>query len=172
MDTDGYAPGAQASRGKNDERMKSAITEALTEFARERMMPGYMGIVRTFARLLARSEDRMDKVNDMTGRLIEATDDVKVAYTTHVASLQESRDTSQKANADLVDSNERLVRMLDAANEKIARRDARIEQLEEKYWKLQDDYRRLAESLTGSRNTYTVGCNNGNGGAVDSKLNL
>ena len=112
---------------------------------------------------------------------------METAYTSHVSSLQSSRDTSQKNNARLIKANERMTRMMETARADYAKERDRFlgiintlednmkalkEQLHsatDKYWKLQEDYRRLAESLTGSRNTYTIGCNNG--GSADSNFN-
>ena len=141
-------------------------------------------------KMLERSEARIDRTNTMTEKLVDACKSVETAYASHVASLQSSRDISQRNNARLIAANERMTRMTrmmetamaDSAKER-ERFDNLIDDLEEsmkslkeglhkstdKYWRLQEDYRRLAECLTGSRN-YTIGCNNA--GDVNSKTNL
>lgn len=134
-------------------------------------------------KMLERSEARIDRTNTMIEKLVDACKSVETAYTSHVASLQSSRDISQRNNAKLITANERMTRMMDTARADSAKERERfhnlIDDLEEsmkslkeelhkstdKYWRLQEDYRRLAESLTGSRN-YTIGCNNG--GSADS----
>lgn len=131
--------------------------------------------------MLERSEARIDRTSRITEELTRACKSVEAAYTSHVSSLQFSRDTSQKNNAKLISLLDRLTSSFTKESEDKQRR---IEMLEadknalraqlhsatDRYWKLQEDYRRLAESLTGSRNTYTIGCNNG--GSADSKLKV
>lgn len=142
---------------------------------------GYESGVKIFLEMLERSEARIDRTSRITEELTRACKSVETAYTSHVSSLQFSRDTSQKNNAKLISLLDRLTSSFTRESEDKQRR---IEMLEadknalraqlhsatDRYWKLQEDYRRLAESLTGSRNTYTIGCNNG--GSADSKLKV
>lgn len=142
---------------------------------------GYESGVKIFLEMLERSEARIDRTSRITEELTRACKSVETAYTSHVSSLQFSRDTSQKNNAKLISLLDRLTSSFSKESEDKQRR---IEMLEadknalraqlhsatDRYWKLQEDYRRLAESLTGSRNTYTIGCNNG--GSADSKLKV
>lgn len=142
---------------------------------------GYESGVKIFLEMLDRSEARIDRTSRITEELTRACKSVETAYTSHVSSLQFSRDTSQKNNAKLISLLDRLTSSFTKESEDKQRR---IEMLEadknalraqlhsatDRYWKLQEDYRRLAESLTGSRNTYTIGCNNG--GSADSKLKV
>ena len=142
---------------------------------------GYESSVKIFLEMLERSEARIDRTSRITEELTRACKSVETAYTSHVSSLQFSRDTSQKNNAKLISLLDRLTSSFTKESEDKQRR---IEMLEadknalraqlhsatDRYWKLQEDYRRLAESLTGSRNTYTIGCNNG--GSADSKLKV
>lgn len=142
---------------------------------------GYESGVKIFLEMLERSEARIDRTSRITEELTMACKSVETAYTSHVSSLQFSRDTSQKNNAKLISLLDRLTNSFTKESEDKQRR---IEMLEvdknalraqlhsatDRYWKLQEDYRRLAESLTGSRNTYTIGCNNG--GSADSKLKV
>nr|DAI60439.1 MAG TPA: hypothetical protein [Caudoviricetes sp.]DAK76907.1 MAG TPA: hypothetical protein [Caudoviricetes sp.]DAK90103.1 MAG TPA: hypothetical protein [Caudoviricetes sp.] len=142
---------------------------------------GYESGVKIFLEMLERSEARIDRTSRITEELTRACKSVETAYTSHVSSLQFSRDTSQKNNAKLISLLDRLTSSFTKESEDKQRR---IEMLEadknalraqlhsatDRYWKLQEDYRRLAESLTGSRNTYTIGCNNG--GSADSKLKV
>ena len=137
-------------------------------------------VVKLFSDMLERSEARIDRTSRIVEELTKACKAVEIAYTSHVSSLQSSRDTSQKNNAKLITLIDRLTSSFTKENEDKQRR---IEMLEadklalkeqlhsatDKYWKLQEDYRRLAESIT-SRGNYTIGCNNG--GSVNSKLNI
>lgn len=152
-DSDGYALGSE----KLGAEIRSGLGKALEDFARREMLPEYLKLLKTFARLLTSSEERMDKVNAMTAKLIDATDNVKIAYTTHVESLQKSRDTSQQANADLVKTCDRLSRLIErketAFRRQIEERDRRIAELEdetragrEQYRELQKSYLRIAEA--------------------------
>lgn len=133
-----------------------------------------------FLKMLEKSEARIDRTNVMISRLVDACKSVENAYTSHVGSLQSSRDTSQKNNAKLIALLDRVTKSIEREKEELQRQNALLEKdknalrsqlhsATEKYWKLQEDYRRLAESLTGSRNTYTIGCNNG--GSADSNFN-
>jgi chromosome segregation ATPase len=140
----------------------------------------YESVVKIFSDMLERSDARIDRTNSIIEELTKACKSVETAYTSHVSSLQSSRDTSQKNNAKLISLLDRLTSSFTKENEDKQRR---IEMLEadklalkeqlhsatDKYWKLQEDYRRLAESIT-TRGTYTIGCNNG--GSVNSKLNI
>lgn len=140
----------------------------------------YESVVKIFSDMLERSDARIDRTNSIIEELTKACKSVETAYTSHVSSLQSSRDTSQKNNAKLISLLDRLTSSFTKENEDKQRR---IEMLEadklalkeqlhsatDKYWKLQEDYRRLAESMT-TRGTYTIGCNNG--GSVDSNLNI
>ncbi|CDA96163.1 unknown [Bacteroides sp. CAG:709] len=140
----------------------------------------YESVVKIFSDMLERSEARIDRTSNIVEELTKACKSVETAYTSHASSLQSSRDTSQKNNAKLVSLLDRLTSSFAKESEDKQRR---IEILEadklalkeqlhnatDKYWKLQEDYRRLAESMT-TRGTYTIGCNNG--GSVNSKLNI
>lgn len=140
----------------------------------------YESVVKIFSDMLERSDARIDRTNSIIEELTKACKSVETAYTSHVSSLQSSRDTSQKNNAKLISLLDRLTSSFTKENEDKQRR---IEMLEadklalkeqlhsatDKYWKLQEDYRRLAESMT-TRGTYTIGCHNG--GSVDSNMNL
>ena len=138
-------------------------------------------MLRMLLRLLERSEERIGRTNEIVGKLADACRSVENAYTAHVGSLQTSRDTSQKDNAKLITMLDRVTRSAEKEKEEMQKR---IEGLEndkaalreelhsatDKYWKLQEDYRHLAECLASGRNTYTIGCNNN--GAANSKLDL
>lgn len=140
----------------------------------------YESVVKIFSDMLERSDARIDRTNSIIEELTKACKSVETAYTSHVSSLQSSRDTSQKNNAKLISLIDRLTSSFTKESEDKQRR---IEMLEsdklalkeqlhsatDKYWKLQEDYRRLAESMT-TRGTYTIGCHNG--GSVDSNLNI
>lgn len=140
---------------------------------------GYESCVKIFLEMLERSEARIDRTSRITEELTMACKSVETAYTSHVGSLQFSRDTSQKNNAKLISLLDRITKSIEREKDELQRQNALLEKdknalrsqlhsATEKYWKLQEDYRRLAESLTGSRNTYTIGCNNG--GSADSNI--
>lgn len=67
------------------------------------------------------------------------------------------------------DAMERFDNLIDDLEESMKSLKEELHKSTDKYWRLQEDYHRLAECLTGSRN-YTIGCNNG--GDVNSKTNL
>ena len=131
-----------------------------------------------FLKMLEKSESRIDRTNSMIDRLVDACRSVENAYTSHVGSLQSSRDTSQKNNAKLIALLDRVTKSIEREKEELQRQNAILEKdknalraqlhsATDRYWKLQEDYRRLAESLTGSRNTYTIGCQLG---SADSNI--
>lgn len=71
--------------------------------------------IRMFFKMLEKSEGRIDRTNMMIEKLVDACKAVELAYTSHVGSLQVSRDTSQKSNARLIAANERMTRMMETA---------------------------------------------------------
>lgn len=125
--------------------------------------------IRMFFNTLEKSEGRIDRTNMMVGKLVDACKAVEAAYTSHVASLQVSRDTSQKNNARLITANERMTRMMETARVDYAKERERFVQhianLEEnikslkdelhkatdKYWDLMGLYQRLAEEMSRKR---------------------
>lgn len=72
-------------------------------------------IIRMFFKMLEKSEGRIDRTNMMIEKLVDACKAVEIAYTSHVGSLQVSRDTSQKNNSRLIAANERMTRMMETA---------------------------------------------------------
>lgn len=125
--------------------------------------------IRMFFNTLEKSEGRIDRTNMMVEKLVDACKAVEAAYTSHVASLQVSRDTSQKNNARLITANERMTRMMETARVDYAKERERFVQhianLEEnikslkdelhkatdKYWELMTSYQRLAEEMSRKR---------------------
>lgn len=71
--------------------------------------------IRMFFKMLEKSEGRIDRTNMMIEKLVDACKSVEIAYTSHVGSLQVSRDISQKNNARLIAANERMTRMMETA---------------------------------------------------------
>lgn len=63
-----------------------------------------------FLKMLEKSEARIDRTNVMISRLVDACKSVENAYTSHVGSLQSSRDTSQKNNAKLISLLDRITK--------------------------------------------------------------
>lgn len=125
--------------------------------------------IRMFFKMLEESEGRIDRTNMMIEKLVDACKAVEVAYTSHVGSLQVSRDTSQKNNSRLIAANERMTRMMETARVDCAKERERFVQhianLEEnirslkdelhkatdKYWELMASYQRLAEDMSRKR---------------------
>lgn len=125
--------------------------------------------IRMFFKMLEKSEGRIDRTNMMIEKLVDACKAVEIAYTSHVGSLQVSRDTSQKNNARLITANERMTRMMETARVDYAKERERFVQhianLEEnikslkdelhkatdKYWDLMGLYQRLAEEMSRKR---------------------
>lgn len=149
MDEDGHEQGL-ASGDDNSSKM---LTET----------------IRMFFKMLEKSESRIDRTNMMIEKLVDACKAVELAYTSHVGSLQVSRDTSQKSNARLIAANERMTRMMETARVDSAKERERyvqhIANLEEnikslrnelhkatdKYWELMASYQRLAEDMSRKR---------------------
>lgn len=125
--------------------------------------------IRMFFKMLEKSEGRIDRTNMMIEKLVDACKAVELAYTSHVGSLQVSRDISQKSNARLIAANERMTRMMETARVDSAKERERyvqhIANLEEniksmkdelhkatdKYWELMASYQRLAEDMSRKR---------------------
>lgn len=125
--------------------------------------------IRMFFNTLEKSEGRIDRTNMMVEKLVDACKAVEAAYTSHVASLQVSRDTSQKNNARLITANERMTRMMETARvdhakererfvQHIANLEENIKSLKyelhkatDKYWELMGLYQRLAEEMSRKR---------------------
>lgn len=82
-DSDGYALGSE----KLGAEIRSSLGKALEDFARAEMLPGYMKLLKSLARLLTSSEERIDRTNAMVGKLTDACRSVENAYTAHVESL-------------------------------------------------------------------------------------
>lgn len=151
MDEDGHEQGL-ASGDDNSSKM---LTET----------------IRMFFKMLEKSESRIDRTNMMIEKLVDACKAVELAYTSHVGSLQVSRDTSQKSNARLIAANERMTRMMetarvDSAKEReryvqhIANLEENIKSLKDelhkatdKYWELMASYQRLAEDISRKKTT-------------------
>lgn len=114
--------------------------------------------------MLEKSESRIDRTNMMIEKLVDACKLVEAAYTSHVSSLQTSRDISQRNNAKLITANERMTRMMDAARtENMKDRERLLEDLKslkeemhkatDKYWELMASYQRLAEDISRKKTT-------------------
>lgn len=112
--------------------------------------------------MLKDSEGRIDRTNGMIQKLVDACKLVEAAYTSHVSSLQTSRDISQRNNAKLITANERMTRMMDTARTDYMKdRERLLEDLKslkdemhkatDKYWELMASYQRLAEDISRKR---------------------
>ena len=142
MDEDGHEQGLAS----DDDNSSKMLTET----------------IRMFFKMLEKSESRIDRTNMMIEKLVDACKLVEAAYTSHVSSLQTSRDISQRNNAKLITANERMTRMMDAARtENMKDRERLLEDLKslkeemhkatDKYWELMASYQRLAEDMSRKR---------------------
>lgn len=84
--------------------------------------PVLMRIYEDDRAMLIESENRISKTNDIVDKLADACKSVEKAYTSHVGSLQSSRDTSQKANVELIKTCERLSMRLEKIDDSNRRR--------------------------------------------------
>lgn len=158
MDEDGHAP--------NDD-----VRTVIMDIFENEIKPVLLKIYEDDRSMLKVSEGRIDRTNGMIQKLVEACKLVEAAYTSHVSSLQTSRDISQRNNAKLITANERMTRMMDTARSEYMRERERllknINGLEDnvrslkdelhkstdKYWELMASYQRLAEDISREKST-------------------
>lgn len=158
MDEDGHAP--------NDD-----VRTVIMDIFENEIKPVLLKIYEDDRSMLKDSEGRIDRTNGMIQKLVDACKLVEAAYTTHVSSLQTSRDTSQRNNAKLITANERMTRMMDTARTEYLKERERllknIDSLEDnikslkdelhkatdKYWDLMASYQRLAEDISRKKST-------------------
>lgn len=149
MDEDGHAPNGD-------------VRTVIMDIFENEIKPVLLKIYEDDRSMLKDSEGRIDRTNGMIQKLVDACKLVEAAYTSHVSSLQTSRDTSQRNNAKLITANERMTRMMDTARTDYMKdRERLLEDLKslknemhkatDKYWELMAAYQRLAEDMSRKR---------------------
>lgn len=137
--------------------LKKLIEDTIREIFETDVKPVLIKIYQDDREMLKESERRINRTNEIIDKLADACKSVEKAYTSHVSSLQSSRDTSQKANVELVKTCERLSMRLekidDANRRRIKEQNNRIsaitkeaKEAKEQYKELQKSYLRIAEA--------------------------
>lgn len=155
-----------------DALRKSTIRETIKEIFETEIKPVLLKIYQDDREMLKESDKRINRTNEIIDKLADACKSVENAYTSHVSSLQSSRDASQKANTELIKTCERLSKRLertdDTNRKRIMELNGRIaalldERKESKaqYEELQKSYLRIAEagSVKQSGNTMEMNVN-------------
>lgn len=152
--------------------LKKLIEDTIREIFETDVKPVLIKIYQDDREMLKESEKRINRTNEIIDKLADACKSVEKAYTSHVGSLQSSRDISQKANVELVKTCERLSMRLekidDANRKKLKEQNNRILALQkerkeskEQYKELQKSYLRIVEagSVKQSGNTMEMNVN-------------
>ncbi len=156
----------------SDALQKSTVREIIKEIFETEIKPILLKIYQDDREMLKESDKRISRTNEIIDKLADACKSVENAYTSHVSSLQSSRDTSQKANTELIKTCERLSKRLertdDANRKRIMELNGRIAALlderkeaKAQYDELQKSYLRIAEagSVKQSGNTMEMNVN-------------
>lgn len=127
----------------------------------------------TFLRMLEKSEARIDRTNKMVSKLANACHSVEEAYTTHVGSLQHSRDLQQNENAELIRKNKDLTKMLETCMKERDRLLALLEREKEEKQALRNELHKATDKYAGIFDSYVRLSELSNGGSKsDVKINL
>lgn len=140
-----------------DDLQKSTIKETIKEIFETEIKPILLKIYQDDREMLKESDKRISRTNEIIDKLADACKSVENAYTSHVSSLQSSRDASQKANTELIKTCERLSKRLertdDTNRKRIMELNGRIAALlderkeaKAQYDELQKSYLRIAEA--------------------------
>lgn len=156
----------------SDALQKSTIKETIKEIFETEIKPILLKIYQDDREMLKESDKRISRTNEIIDKLADACKSVENAYTSHVSSLQSSRDASQKANTELIKTCERLSKRLertdDTNRKRIMELNGRIASLlderkeaKAQYDELQKSYLRIAEagSVKQSGNTMEMNVN-------------
>lgn len=156
----------------SDALQKSTIKETIKEIFETEIKPILLKIYQDDREMLKESDKRISRTNEIIDKLADACKSVENAYTSHVSSLQSSRDASQKANTELIKTCERLSKRLertdDTNRKRIMELNGRIAALlderkeaKAQYDELQKSYLRIAEagSVKQSGNTMEMNVN-------------
>lgn len=130
--------------------LKKLIEDTIREIFETDVKPVLIKIYQDDREMLKESERRINRTNEIIDKLADACKSVEKAYTSHVSSLQSSRDCSQKANVELVKTCERLSMRLEKIDDANRRRISAItkeaKEAKEQYKELQKSYLRIAET--------------------------
>lgn len=156
----------------SDALQKSTIKETIKEIFETEIKPILLKIYQDDREMLKESDKRISRTNEIIDKLADACKSVENAYTSHVSSLQSSRDASQKANTELIKTCERLSKRLERTDDTNRKRimdlNGRIAALlderkeaKAQYDELQKSYLRIAEagSVKQSGNTMEMNVN-------------
>lgn len=156
-----------------DALRKSTIREIINELFETEIKPILLKIYQDDREMLKESDKRISRTNEIIDKLTDACKSVENAYTSHVSSLQSSRDASQKANTELIKTCERLSKRLERTddvnrkrimelNDRIAALLDERKEAKAQYEELQKSYLRIAEagSFKQSGNVMEMNVNN------------
>lgn len=153
--------------------LKKLIKDTIREIFETDVKPVLLKIYQDDREMLKESDKRISRTNEIIDKLTDACKSVEKAYTSHVGSLQSSRDASQKANTELIKTCERLSKRLertdDVNRKRIMELNGRIAALlderkeaKAQYEELQKSYLRIAKagSFKQSGNVMEMNVNN------------
>lgn len=153
--------------------LKKLIKDTIREIFETDVKLVLMKIYQDDREMLKESDKRISRTNEIIDKLTDACKSVENAYTSHVSSLQSSRDASQKANTELIKTCERLSKRLERTddvnrkrimelNDRIAALLDERKEAKAQYEELQKSYLRIAEagSFKQSGNVMEMNVNN------------
>lgn len=127
----------------------------------------------TFLKMLEKSESRIDRTNRMVNKLANACHAVEDAYTSHIGSLQRSRDKQQEENVELIRKNKDLTKMLETCMKERERLLSIMEKEKEEKQALRQELHKATDKYAGMFESYIRLSELSNGGSKsDVKINL
>ena len=127
----------------------------------------------TFLKMLEKSESRIDRTNRMVNKLANACNAVEDAYTSHIGSLQRSRDKQQEENVELIRKNKDLTKMLETCMKERERLLSLMEKEKEEKQALRQELHKATDKYAGMFESYIRLSELSNGGSKsDVKINL
>ena len=127
----------------------------------------------TFLKMLEKSESRIDRTNRMVNKLANACHAVEDAYTSHIGSLQRSRDEQQEENVELIRKNKDLTKMLETCMKERERLHSLMEKEKEEKQALRQELHKATDKYAGMFESYIRLSELSNvGSKSDVKINL
>lgn len=127
----------------------------------------------TFLKMLEKSESRIDRTNRMVNKLANACHAVEDAYTSHIGSLQRSRDKQQEENVELIRKNKDLTKMLETCMKERERLLSLMEKEKEEKQALRQELHKATDKYAGMFESYIRLSELSNGGSKsDVNINL
>lgn len=127
----------------------------------------------TFLKMLEKSESRIDRTNRMVNKLANACHAVEDAYTSHIGSLQRSRDKQQEENVELIRKNKELTKMLETCMKERERLLSLMEKEKKEKQALKQELHKATDKYAGMFESYIRLSELSNGGSKsDVKINL